>query len=91
MPLSFWYLKVSIFGGVAQLGERLAGSQEVNGSIPFISTKNNKDLREIVSPFLLSKMNSMVSSMVLIHLVTPHLETLHPHHRSIYLKEEPML
>jgi hypothetical protein len=29
----------------------LAGSQEVNGSIPFISTKKIKDLREIVSPF----------------------------------------
>jgi hypothetical protein len=27
------------FGGIAQLGERLHGMQEVNGSIPFISTK----------------------------------------------------
>ena len=27
------------FGGVAHLGERLTGSQEVKGSIPFISTK----------------------------------------------------
>jgi hypothetical protein len=26
------------FGGIAQLGERLHGMQEVNGSIPFIST-----------------------------------------------------
>src|SRR3989338_6532602 len=26
-------------GGIAQLGERLHGMQEVNGSIPFISTK----------------------------------------------------
>jgi hypothetical protein len=25
-------------GGIAQLGERLHGMQEVNGSIPFIST-----------------------------------------------------
>ena len=46
-----WYIEVSFFGGVAQLGERLTGSQEVNGSIPFISTKKAKDLREIVSPF----------------------------------------
>ena len=28
-----------MFGGIAQLGERLTGSQEVSGSIPLISTK----------------------------------------------------
>ena len=28
-----------IFGGIAQLGERLNGIQEVSGSIPLISTK----------------------------------------------------
>ena len=28
------------FGGIAQLGERLNGIQEVSGSIPLISTKN---------------------------------------------------
>ena len=28
-------------GGVAHLGERLTGSQEVRGSIPLISTKSN--------------------------------------------------
>jgi hypothetical protein len=27
-----------IYGGIAQLGERLHGMQEVNGSIPFTST-----------------------------------------------------
>ena len=27
------------FGGIAQLGERLHGMQEVSGSIPLISTK----------------------------------------------------
>jgi hypothetical protein len=27
------------FGGIAQLGERLPCKQEVNGSIPFVSTK----------------------------------------------------
>ena len=27
-------------GGIAQLGERLTGSQEVSGSIPLISTKD---------------------------------------------------
>ncbi len=29
-----------LFGGIAQLGERLHGMQEVSGSIPLISTKN---------------------------------------------------
>ena len=36
------------FGGIAQLGERLHGMQEVSGSIPLISTKivkNRFDLR----------------------------------------------
>ena len=28
------------FGGIAQLGERLHGMQEVSGSIPLTSTKN---------------------------------------------------
>ena len=31
--------KRNLFGGLAQLGERLTGSQEVSGSIPLISTK----------------------------------------------------
>ena len=30
------------YGGIAQLGERLNGIQEVSGSIPLISTKNPK-------------------------------------------------
>jgi hypothetical protein len=29
------------YGGLAQLGERLHGMQEVSGSIPLISTLNN--------------------------------------------------
>ena len=29
------------FGGIAQLGKRLNGIQEVSGSIPLISTKSN--------------------------------------------------
>ena len=29
------------YGGIAQLGERLNGIQEVSGSIPLISTKGN--------------------------------------------------
>ena len=31
-----------LYGGIAQLGERLNGIQEVMGSNPTISTKNNK-------------------------------------------------
>ena len=33
------------YGGIAQLGERLNGIQEVSGSIPLISTKNNDSHR----------------------------------------------
>ena len=33
----------SQYGGIAQLGERLNGIQEVSGSIPLISTKNTTD------------------------------------------------
>ena len=32
-------LRLSEYGGIAQLGERLNGIQEVSGSIPLISTK----------------------------------------------------
>ncbi len=32
--------KISRCGGIAQLGERLHGMQEVSGSIPLISTKS---------------------------------------------------
>ena len=31
------------FGGIAQLGERLNGSQEVSGSIPLISTTKSSE------------------------------------------------
>jgi hypothetical protein len=34
----FPYSTSSLQGGVAQLGERLTGSQEVRGSIPLVST-----------------------------------------------------
>ena len=40
-------------GGIAQLGERLNGIQEVSGSIPLISTKE-KDTSKDVSFFLWS-------------------------------------
>ena len=35
--------KVFRLGGIAQLGERLHGMQEVSGSIPLISTKSSPD------------------------------------------------
>ncbi len=34
-------VKIKRHGGIAQLGERLTGSQEVSGSIPLISTKKS--------------------------------------------------
>ena len=37
-PSRFPYSTSSLQGGVAQLGERLTGSQEVRGSIPLVST-----------------------------------------------------
>ena len=40
--------KVLFFtGAVAQLGERMTGSHEVDGSIPFSSTKKIKGLAQI--------------------------------------------
>ena len=41
--------RLRIFGGLAQLGERLPCKQEVSGSIPLISTnlKNRKRLTEV--------------------------------------------
>ena len=41
----YWYNIKAVwqqtkYGGIAQLGERLNGIQEVSGSIPLISTKN---------------------------------------------------
>ncbi len=37
------YNLVSVLqGGIAQLGERLHGMQEVSGSIPLTSTKNSR-------------------------------------------------
>ena len=38
----FPYSNSSLQGGVAQLGERLTGSQEVRGSIPLVSTMRFK-------------------------------------------------
>ena len=37
-----------IYGGVAQLGERHTGSVEVIGSIPTVSTKNDKLYQKLV-------------------------------------------
>ena len=42
--IQFARLTTSKYGGIAQLGERLNGIQEVSGSIPLISTKK-KDLK----------------------------------------------
>jgi hypothetical protein len=39
-----------IHGAVAQLGERMTGSHEVDGSIPFSSTKDFKGLDDLLTP-----------------------------------------
>ncbi len=36
------FFRFSVFGAIAQLGERLHGMQEVSGSIPLSSTKYKK-------------------------------------------------
>ena len=41
----FWY------GGVAQLGERLNGIQEVMGSTPTVSTLKNSEKSKVLSGF----------------------------------------
>ena len=42
------------YGGIAQLGERLNGIQEVSGSIPLISTKTNRKVGLLFCPESLS-------------------------------------
>ena len=44
-------IKHRALGGIAQLGERLNGIQEVSGSIPLISTKEDLISKEIGSFF----------------------------------------
>ena len=41
-------MKQHLYGGIAQLGERLNGIQEVSGSIPLISTKENHTVNRLV-------------------------------------------
>ena len=44
-------------GGVAQLGERLTGSQEVRGSIPLVSTIVNAKVFGLTKAFFLAKIS----------------------------------
>ena len=49
-PLSFGKVeKADLYGGIAQLGERLPCKQEASGSIPLISTSVGK--MEAKAPF----------------------------------------
>ena len=49
-------------GGIAQLGERLHGMQEVRGSIPLVSTiLTLTDAREILHPFLYKENHAIVA------------------------------
>jgi hypothetical protein len=52
------YFPLFRFGGIAQLGERLTGSQEVSGSIPLISTRKNA--ATFVAAFFLHKTQKMI-------------------------------
>ena len=52
-PSEFPYSTFS-HGGVAQLGERLTGSQEVRGSIPLVSTRALIRLQRKLGPFFIS-------------------------------------
>ena len=42
------------YGGIAQLGERLNGIQEVSGSIPLISTKTKSTSQDVLFCFGIS-------------------------------------
>ena len=53
-PSEFPY-STSSHGGVAQLGERLTGSQEVRGSIPLVSTIVNAKALGIPKAFFMLK------------------------------------
>ena len=52
-PSEFPY-STSSHGGVAQLGERLTGSQEVRGSIPLVSTRALNEAPTQVGAFFIS-------------------------------------
>ncbi|EDM97528.1 hypothetical protein BACCAP_04672 [Pseudoflavonifractor capillosus ATCC 29799] len=43
------------YGGIAQLGERLNGIQEVSGSIPLISTKKGPEIVRFQDLFSLAE------------------------------------
>ena len=51
----------SIFGGIAQLGERLNGIQEVRGSTPLISTKQKRTVFTVL--FCLVKIRRIRTSV----------------------------
>ena len=56
-------------GGIAQLGERLHGMQEVRGSIPLVSTiLTLTDAREILHPFF-ARINGAVARLKIVGLI----------------------
>ena len=48
-----------LYGGIAQLGERLNGIQEVSGSIPLISTKNNDSHNQMCESLFYTMKNKL--------------------------------
>ena len=81
-PYEFPY-STSSHGGVAQLGERLTGSQEVRGSIPLVSTRAlNEASTQVGAFFHLGETDS------LIRLDKDHALNEHPSHGSIFRRGE---
>ena len=73
----------SSHGGVAQLGERLTGSQEVRGSIPLVSTRAlNEAPTQVGAFFHIGETNS------LIRLDKDRALNEHPSHGSIFRRGE---
>ena len=58
------------YGGIAQLGERLNGIQEVSGSIPLISTKKLRNLRisELFSSLFTPKSSELQTAVAGVQL-----------------------
>ena len=51
-------------GGIAQLGERLNGIQEVSGSIPLISTNKKDILSDVLFVFMFPSPNAVTGHLL---------------------------
>ena len=48
-----------LYGGIAQLGERLNGIQEVSGSLPLLSTKNKHSHNQMCESLFYTMKNKL--------------------------------